>query len=137
MKPASERCFCAFCRSDRIVYRKRHIGLVDVGLTFLASGLLSLIVWQELDPRLVMFFATGLGFAEVFIQFRWRMTIACTKCGFDPVLYKKKPDLAAARVKEHYKRKMEDPLSIFAPPPKLQPIIRPKASGPSRPEASR
>ncbi|MEK7357579.1 MAG: hypothetical protein AAB250_14090 [Bdellovibrionota bacterium] len=119
MRRASQRCLCAFCRSERTVYRKRHVSFFDVALTLLASGLLSLIVWQDLDPRLVMFFALGLGLAELFVVFRWRLTIACPKCGFDPVLYKTKPSLAAARVKEYYARKMLDPLSAFSPPPRL------------------
>ena len=109
-----------------------------MGLAALSSALLSLIVWQELDPRMVVFFALGLGFAELFVTFRWRLTIACPKCGFDPVLYKRKPDLAAARVKEYYKRKMEDPLSVFAPPPRLPVVVKTKKEGPpTRTEATR
>ena len=112
--------------------------VVVVVLALLASALLSVIVWQDLDPRLVVFFALALGLSELFVVFRWRLTIACTKCGFDPVLYKKKPALAAARVKETYARKMEDPLSAFAPPPKLPVILRPAGSKTSPPtEASR
>jgi hypothetical protein len=139
MKAVSQRCFCAFCRSERTVYSKRHISAIDVGLALLASALLSLIVWQELDPRLVMFFALALGLAELFVVLRWRLTIACQKCGFDPVLYKKKPALAAARVKETYKRKMEDPLSAFAPPPKLPVLFKPARDSKRTPptEASR
>jgi len=127
MGKTSSTCFCAFCRSERTVYRKRHISAFDVFLALVASLLLSFIVWQDFDPRLVIFFALSLVVAELFVVFRWRMSIACPKCGFDPVLYKKKPELAALRVKAHYTERLEDPMSVFAPPPKLPVLIRKKA----------
>jgi hypothetical protein len=123
----SSRCFCAFCRSERTVYRKRHISANDVFLSMVVSLLLSFIFWQDFDPRLVVFFALSLVVSELFVVFRWRMSIACSKCGFDPVLYKKNPELAALRVKAHYGERLEDPLSVFAPPPKLPVLIRKKA----------
>lgn len=137
MKHVSERCFCAFCRSERSVYRKRHVSIIDVALAFFTSLLISFIAWQDIDPRFVVFFALALGIAELFIVLRWRLSIACPKCGFDPVLYKKKPDLAAARVKVFYKARMEDPLSAFSPPPRLPFVSKSKASQDARAEASR
>lgn len=127
MPKASNRCFCAFCRSERTIYRKRHISTFDVALSVLVSGLVSFIVWQDFDPRLVVFFILSCMVSEIFVQFRWRMSIACPKCGFDPVLYRRKPELAAARVKAHYSERMNDPMSVFAPPPKLPVLIRKKA----------
>lgn len=108
------------------MYRKRHVSFFDVILSAMTSAVLSLIFWQELDPRLVIFFVLAVGIAQIFIVLRWRMTIACAKCGFDPVLYKRKPDLAAARVKSHYKTRMEDPMSVFSPPPKLPALVKSK-----------
>ncbi len=137
MSKSSERCFCAFCRSERNVYRKRHVSFVDVALALLTSLLVSFIAWQEFDPRFVVIFALASGIAELFIVLRWRLSIACPKCGFDPVLYKKKPALAAARVKEYYKSRMEDPLSVFSPPPRLPFVSNSKASQDARAEASR
>jgi hypothetical protein len=87
----------------------------------------SFIFFQDFDPMLVVFFAISVVVSELFINFRWRFSIACPKCGFDPVLYKKKPELAALRVKAYYGERMEDPMSIFSPPPKLPTIIRKKA----------
>ncbi|HVK60230.1 MAG TPA: hypothetical protein VM432_01720 [Bdellovibrionales bacterium] len=124
MGKASRRCFCAFCRSERNVYRKRHIGVVDMFLALAASALLSFIIWQDLDPRLAIFFSLGLGLAELFIVFRWRLSIVCSKCGFDPVIYRKSPEQAAERVKAHYKSRREDPLWMMAPPPSLPRIAK-------------
>jgi hypothetical protein len=97
---------------------------VDAALALAASATLSLIVWQTLDPRAVVFFALAMGFAELFIVMRWRMSISCPKCGFDPVLYKKNPEAAAARVKRFMEWRREDPLWVLAPPPKLRPIVK-------------
>ena len=127
MRKRSNTCFCAFCRSERTVYRKRHVSSTDVFLSLLASLLLSFIVWQDFDPRFVVLFVLATVVAELFIVFRWRMSIACSKCGFDPVLYKKKPELAALRVKAYYTERSEDPLSLFSPPPKLPVLVRKKA----------
>jgi hypothetical protein len=127
MRKRSNTCFCAFCRSERSVYRKRHVSSTDVLWGFLASTLLSFIVWQDFDPRLAIFFAFAVALSELFVVFRWRLSIACPKCGFDPVLYKKNPELAAQRVKAYYSARAEDPLSVFAPPPKLPVLIRKKA----------
>ena len=101
--------------------------MFDAFLAMITAGLVSFVFWQQFDPRIVVFFVIAIGFAELFIVFRWRMTIACPKCGFDPVLYKKKPELAAARVKEYYKERAEDPLSAFSPPPRLPVLINRKA----------
>jgi hypothetical protein len=111
----SKRCFCAFCRSERVVYRKKHISLIDGSLAAAASFLLGFIVWQDFDPRILMFFAFGLGLAELFIQVRWRLSIACPHCGFDPVLYKRNKPLAAERVRAFLEIRREDPMSAFSP----------------------
>lgn len=122
------RCYCAFCKNVRSVYRKRHLSLFDGILALAASLLLGFALWQGFDPRLLVIFAISLVITELFIVFRWRLSIACPHCGFDPVLYKKQPEKAAARVREHYQSRRDDPLSVFMPPPKLQPIIKRSAS---------
>lgn len=124
MGQVSRKCYCAFCRSARLVYRKKHVSLADVFLAALASALLSLLVWQDLDPRAVMFFALGVGVAEIFVLLRWRLSIACPHCGFDPVLYKKNKPLASERVKQHMDRRREDPLFVLAPPPQLPVVVK-------------
>jgi hypothetical protein len=132
----TKRCFCAFCRSPRLVYVKKHVSLLDIALSVAAALLVSFIVFQDFDPRAVVFFAVGLGVTEMFIIFRWRLSIACPHCGFDPVTYKKMPDRALTRVKAHLKERREDPLSAFSTPIKLPQLRRPPATeraGPPRP----
>ena len=45
--------------------------------------------------------------SEIFIQLRWRLTVACPRCGFDPVLYVKDPEKAARRVRQFYDETMK------------------------------
>jgi hypothetical protein len=128
----SQRCYCAFCRSHRRIYRKRHVSLVDIGLAALASFLLSSLIWQDFDPRAIVFFAFGLGLAEIAVLLRWRMSIACPRCGFDPVLYKRNPEAAVQRVQRHRLRDAEDPMSVFLSPPRLP--SRPKSANAVAPQ---
>lgn len=125
MKSRTHRkCYCAFCGTERSVYQKRHISVVDVLLVSVASGLASIIVWQDLDPRAVVFLAFGLGISEIFVLFRWRLSIACRKCGFDPVLYKKSPEKAALRVREFMEDRRQGSLHILLPAPRLPAIVK-------------
>lgn len=133
----TKKCYCAFCRSPRAVYAKKHVSAIDAGLALAAALLLSLVLWQDFDPRAIVFFAVGLGLSEFFIIFRWRLSIACTHCGFDPVLYKKSREKAAVRVKAHLAKRREDPLSAFSRPLKLPNLVKPKKSPSPRGEATR
>jgi hypothetical protein len=121
------RCYCAFCRSERSVYRKKHLSLVDAVMGIVASLSAMMVVWQDFDPRVFVLIGISLCLTELFIGLRWRLSIACTRCGFDPVLYKRNPELAASRVRAHMERSKEDPLSLFNPPPKL-PVLKKKAA---------
>lgn len=123
------RCYCAFCRSERRVYLKKHLSLVDGVFAIAASVSLMLVIWQDFDPRVFVFVGASLCVTEVFIGIRWRLSIACTRCGFDPVLYKKNPELAAERVRAHMERAKEDPISLFNPPPKLPTVKKSKKAG--------
>lgn len=97
---------------------------MDVLWAAFASVLLGFIFWQDFDPRMAVFFAVGTALAETFVLIRRQSSIACKKCGFDPVLYRKSPALAAARVKDFYRQKAEDPMSVFSPPAKLPVIVK-------------
>lgn len=68
-----------------------------------------MILWQQPDPRVFMVFVICVAVSEIFVQIRWRVSIACPHCGFNPVLYLKDPDRAAARVSEFYEMKKQDP----------------------------
>ncbi len=47
--------------------------------------------------------------SELGVRMRRRSELICRKCGFDPVLYKKSPELAKLRVQEFFKKYIMDP----------------------------
>jgi len=101
----------------------------DAGLCFLSAVLFGVIIWQDFDPRAIVLFAIGLGLSELFVIFRWRLSIVCPHCGFDPVLYKKAPESAAKRVKGYLETRRQDPLMALSPAPKLPMLIKRPVSG--------
>src|SRR5689334_20114021 len=90
-------CLCAFCRKPRQVYMKRHLNWTDVGSLLVVSLTLSGLVWHRLEPRAILVFVTLIVLTETIVQFRWRMGLACSSCGFDPLLYARRPEAARAR----------------------------------------
>ncbi|HRK08108.1 MAG TPA: hypothetical protein PLZ57_10095 [Pseudobdellovibrionaceae bacterium] len=126
---------CAFCGSSHRVYLKRHIGIWDV-LLAIALGFAMWVPWSAGGPEdAIRFFdprgvAIGLVFifgAEIFVVLRHRLSLNCPKCGFDPVTYRRQPEEAARRVREHLARRAEDPLLLLAEPVRL-PKLRKKVS---------
>lgn len=104
-----KKCFCAFCRVPRRVYKKRRLSFANVLATGLVSGTSMYAIWHGWNPRVFLIFLPLLLLSELFIQMRWRFAIVCKNCGFDPVLYVKSPEKAAARVKEFLEQTKADP----------------------------
>ncbi len=123
-KRRSKHSYCAFCRTPRIIYTKRHISTGDAGLCFVSAILFGVIIWQDFDPRMIVLFAIGLGLSELFVIFRWRLSIVCPHCSFDPVLYKRAPESAAKRVKRYLEIRREDPLKALSTPLRLPILIK-------------
>jgi len=96
-----QKIFCAFCRLERRIYTKKSIDWTNVLLAFLAANLMMFILWQQPDARMIIFFVMFLACAEVFIRIRWRMSLPCQHCAFDPLLYKIDREETVRRVKAH------------------------------------
>lgn len=109
-----ENCYCAFCKHERKINTKKHISLTNV----LGATLFSLIgnglLGSFLDPRGFVLFILTLILFEVGIQIRWRLSLPCPYCSFDPVLYLKDPKKMAQKVKWTLEQKKMDPLSVFS-----------------------
>lgn len=108
------RALCAFCKSERRINRKKNLSVVD----YVAAGICSLIamalVFKDVDPRMFVFFVFFIAVGEFFVQIRWRMGVVCPHCGFDPVLYLKAPEKAAAKVTARLEERRNDPRMILA-----------------------
>ena len=121
------RCFCAFCKSERKIYRKRRSDVTNIAWSGFGALSLMFALFQEFDPRVFLFFVSFLIVAEVFVQTRWRTSIVCRHCGFDPILYVKSPNLAAQKVKFRLDERKNDPASLLSRPlnlPKVKPSGR-------------
>lgn len=93
----------------------------------LASVVIMFALWQQYDPRVMVAFVVCLAISEVFVKIRWRLSVVCRVCGFDPVLYLKAPEQAASKVKEQLDVRRQDPKYLLAKPLNLPAIPADKA----------
>ena len=121
MKSAiSQSRYCAYCKAPRRIYLKRHVTATNVWLSFLLSVVVTLAVWNTLDPRALFLFGIFLSVAEVFVQLRWRLGLRCQHCGFDPVIYLRDPNRAADIVKAQFQDKSQRLEFFFTESPLLR-----------------
>ncbi|MFM6928364.1 MAG: hypothetical protein ACKOX6_07860 [Bdellovibrio sp.] len=120
-------CYCAFCKTPRNIYRKKNISLMNIIAAAMASIVVMFAIWQEYDPRVMVVFVVCLAISEIFVQVRWRLSVVCRACGFDPILYVKDPEAAAAKVKVQLDLRKEDPKYLLARPLNLPAIPQEKA----------
>lgn len=104
----SEQCFCAFCKHQRRIYTKKNMSALNFFLCGLASALMCTALWQSFDPKFFVIFAFSLVCTEIFIKMRWRLSLPCPYCGFNPVVYLQDPEKAAQQVKHFLDSKKED-----------------------------
>jgi hypothetical protein len=120
-------CFCAFCRTPRRIYKKRRLAVLNIALCAVSATLVMYCLWRVFDPRVLMIFAVFLAMTETFIQLRWRMSVACRQCGFDPVLYVRDPDAASEKVTAHLKHRKQDVKYMLAKPLNLPTLSKAKS----------
>lgn len=119
--------FCAFCRTPRKRNPKKHVTMINITSSLMGAVALTLIMWQEFHPVGVIFFIIGIILAEIYIQLKWRISVVCRTCGFDPVLYLKNPESTAKKVKEHLSKRKSNPLHMLSKPVHLPAISADKA----------
>ncbi len=116
-------CFCAFCKTPRKVYADKHLTYVQVLSLVLMGIILTFGIYQSLDPRGLYLIAGILMVAEVFMQIRWRASMICRNCGFDPVIYVRSPEAAGLKIKAFLETRSDSPNHLLRPPVVL-PILR-------------
>lgn len=72
-------------------------------------------LYREWDPRGLWFLVFGGVVAEAICLLRWRLAVVCRACGFDAIVYKRKPEEAAERVRVYLQKRREDPESLLRP----------------------
>lgn len=119
--------YCAFCRTPRTASLKKHIDAWNVLGSAAISGIAMLALWERFDARVFIIFAFVLSMSEMITQLRWRMSLLCQTCGFDPVLYLRDAAEAARRVRAKLDERKKNPGALLAKPLNL-PVIRVPAS---------
>lgn len=112
-KKEQNKCFCAFCKSPRRVEAKKHVNWINVLLSAMVSLVLMWTLWFEVNPKAVILFVMCLVVSEIFLQIRWRLSLACPHCQFDPLLYIKSPERASERVRRHFDSIQETPSYVM------------------------
>lgn len=92
---------------------------LDLVLCLAFSLTLGIGLWGFEDTRSVVIFFSSLGVCEAFVYLRWRFSVVCSACGFDPVLYQRSPEKARLRVARFYERHINDPRFMLSRSPIL------------------
>ncbi len=124
--------YCAFCKTPRRSNLKKSVTLVEVLFCLIGSVLLSLLFWQKFDFKILTLFGILVCILEFFCQLKWRVSIMCSQCGFDPVLYLKDKDKAVLKIKAHLQKRKEDPRVLLSKNPKLNLPALVKSAGEKR-----
>ncbi len=118
----SHKAICRFCKLSHRVYTKREVSFLDTLLMLFITGLLAFAIWDGPDLR-SMFLFMGMAFtAQVSLRMRYRESVKCPHCGFDPIAYKKDPVLAAQLVNEFLEIRKDNPKFMLKPKPQINPI---------------
>lgn len=108
--------FCAFCRSPKVYFKRKRLGILNVFGAFVGAMALNYLFRHQIDPIVFVIFVSNLFVIELAIKIRWRMSLICHECGFDPVIYKRNPELACQMVKEKMDERKADPIkTVFFP----------------------
>lgn len=109
-------CYCAFCKVERKVYAHKHLSLVDIFGLVLLGITVTYAVFKSLDPRGLYFVGLLLMIAEAFAQAKWRTSMVCRNCGFDPVIYVRSPEQAGLKIRAFLDTRAESPAHLLRPP---------------------
>ena len=114
------RCYCAFCKTERSVYVKKHIDMTNVLGAMILAVAVAFVYYGEPDPRFVVLFGLFVLLGEAFVYLRWRASMVCKLCGFDPLVYKRSPERAAQGVREFYQEKSAKPEFLLSRSPLIE-----------------
>ncbi len=116
---SSENVFCAFCKSPKLIFARKRVGLLHIALSFTFGLIFNLVFWSVYDPRGLVLALVFILCSEVYIQLMWRLSLKCKECGFDPVLYTNDRSAAVTQVKFRLHERSQDPAFLLRPPLKL------------------
>lgn len=109
-------CYCAFCKVERKVYLNKHMSLLDMLGLILFGIICTYVIFKSLDPRGLYFISILLVIGEAFAQIKWRASMLCRNCGFDPVIYVRNPEQAGLKIRAFLDKRAESPAHLLRPP---------------------
>ena len=122
--PVVHKAFCVFCSLPLKIYGKQHVTMTELAVFSFVGIIFTFLVWGEFHfVGLIIFMLLAVS-SELVHRMRWRASVKCRGCGFDPVIYQANPEQAAALVKVQMAARKTDPLYMLKPQPKIKPIIR-------------
>lgn len=108
-------CYCAFCKTPHRIYKKKGIGFFHLSISLLLTVSFMWGYWGTWHLQAIPILLISLFLSELLTHFRWRLALICRQCGFDPLIYKKNPQLAASKVKTFLVRRKTEPSFLLAP----------------------
>jgi hypothetical protein len=97
---------------------------VNFAVSFLGAVSIMYVLFREIHPMGLIIWAVFALVSELFVSMRWRISMVCKNCGFDPILYLKEPEKAAVKVKLKLDERKARPETILANPLKLPTISK-------------
>ncbi len=116
--------YCTFCNLSQKIYSKKHISVLEILIFGSIGAIVSFLIWRDFHWAGPVIFSVLATVTELLHRMRWRQSIKCRHCGFDPVIYRANPELAASTVKAFLEQRKNDPLYLLKPQPKIKPIIK-------------
>lgn len=108
-------CYCAFCKNPRKIYAHKHLSIVGIiGLVGLGV-VITYAIYKTLDPWGLGLIGMFLIVGELFSQTKWRASMICRNCGFDPVVYVRNPEQAGLKIKAFLEHRSELPEYLLRP----------------------
>jgi hypothetical protein len=116
--------YCSFCSLPHRVYSQKHVSAFGLASFALISVVVSYLAWQEFRWLACVLFLALSAWSEFVHSMRWRQSVNCKNCGFDPFVYKQNPDNAAKMVNEFMALRRDNPSYLLKPRPIIKPIIK-------------
>jgi hypothetical protein len=124
-------CYCAFCRTPHRIYKRKGVGVFHVTGSLLIALCFMWGFWGSWNHQAIPLFLVCLFLSQILLHFRWRLALICRQCGFDPLIYRRNPDLAAEKVKAYLDRRRQSPEFLLAPPLQLPKVRREQELSPT------
>jgi hypothetical protein len=118
--------FCAFCRSPKVYFKRKRLGIVNIATAVITALAINYIFTHQIDPYVFVIFVVNLFVIELILGIRWRMSLICHECGFDPIIYKRNPEVACQMVKAKMDQRKTDPIKTIFFPLDIATRIEPK-----------